>query len=115
MLSQSSYVGSFHIGGDASLFKLPESRSYGSCTVSVILHADFDLEMDSWLHIGHAAVQLLLACRLPFEEGGEQRTGGWITSGADNGIVVRLKRSLYGGVNGTGEGTWRGANGIDVE
>ena len=81
----------------------------------VMLHEDFELELDSWAAIGNAAVVLLLACRLPFEEEGEQRVGGWITSGAENGIVVNLSRSRYGGVNGTVLGAQRVADGVDLE
>ena len=114
-LPQSPYVGTFHIGDDASFFNLPHSRSHGSCTVLVMLHEDFDVELDSWDDIGNAAVVLLLTCRLPFEEGGEQRTGGWITSGAENGVVVNLKRSRYGVMNETGLGAQRGADGSDIE
>lgn len=115
LLPLSTYIGTFHIGDDASFFNLPKSRSYGSCTVLVMLHEDFELELDSWAAIGNAAVVLLLACRLPFEEEGEQRVGGWITSGAENGIVVNLSRSRYGGVNGTVLGAQRVADGVDLE
>lgn len=115
ILPQSPHIGSFHIGDDASFFSLPQSRRYGSCTVLVMLHEDFDLELDSWRDIGNAAVQLLFTCRLPLEEEGEQKTGGWITSGVENRIVVNLRRSRYGGVNGTGLGAQRGADGVEIE
>lgn len=82
----------------------------------MLLNEDFDLEMGSWVDIRNAAVKVLLVCRLPFEEGGEQRTGGWITSGAENGLVVELgtRRVGFGGGNGTGAGVERGMNAVDV-
>ena len=98
-LPRSPYVGTFHIGTDTSLWRLPESRSWNSCKVLVTLSPDFDLEMGSWMDIRAAAVTLAITCRLPFEPGGEQRTGGWIMSGAEDGIVIELIRSRHVGAN----------------
>ena len=81
----------------------------------VTLNADFDLEMGSWVGVEDAALKLLLACRLPFEEGGDQRTGGWIAAGAENGLVVELKSSSFGEENGTGVGVQEGMNAVGVE
>lgn len=114
-LPENDYVGIFHIGGDTSLWRLPTSRSYDSCTVLVILNEDFDSEMGSWVDAREAAVRLLLACRLPFDEGGEQRTGGWIAAGAENGLVVQLGRSRSVGINGTRMGSQVGTNSVDLE
>lgn len=75
-----------------------------------MLSEDFDTEMGSWVDVGNAAVKLLLACRLPFEQGGEQRTGGWITAGVEDGLVVQLGRSRSVGVDGT-----EVTNAVDVE
>lgn len=80
----------------------------------VVLHEDVDLEMGSWVDIARVAFLLLLACRLPFEQGGEQKTGGWTTAGAENGLVVELRRSRDVGVNVTGAAAQRGTNGVDV-
>lgn len=108
LLPQSHYVGTFHIGGYPSIFQLPVSKEYGSCSAMVLLHEDRDQEIGSWDDIRGEARRLLLACRLPFEEEGEQRTGGWITSGVENGLVVELGRSR-------GVGVLRGMSGADVE
>ena len=114
-LPQSDYVGFFHIGGDTSLWRLPTSRSYDSCTVLVLLNADFDMEMGSWTGVQTAAVTLWFACRLPIEAGGEQRTGGWIAAGAENGLVVKLGRSRRVGINETRVGSQPGTYFDDVE
>lgn len=111
-LPQSPYIGIFHLGGAATIWRLPDSRSYDTCTVFVTLNADFDSDLGSWVGIADAAFKLLLACRLPFEEGGEQRTGGWIAAGAENGLVVELRRSSFGEGDGTGVGM-QGAVGVD--
>ena len=111
MLPRSHYVGTFHIGGHPSLFRLPDSREYHSCTATVLLHEDFDQEMGSWDDIRNAALQLLRACELPLGETGDQRTGGWITTGAENGLVVELRRSRGVSVNKTRVGPQRGSNG----
>ncbi|KAL9124222.1 MAG: hypothetical protein Q9175_008248 [Cornicularia normoerica] len=97
LLPQSPYIGTFHIGGAPSLWRLPHSEGYDTCTVLVILNEDFDLEMGSWNDVRNAALNLLLFCRLPFEQGGQQRTGGWIAAGAENGLVIELRRSRLGG------------------
>lgn len=115
LLPQSPYIGTFHIGGASNFFQLPESESYDSCTVRVILHEDFQMEVGSWEDIKQAALRLLIACRLPFAPGGEQRTGGWITSGAENGLVVELRRSKSRGGMGMGVEVQRSTTGVDVE
>ena len=89
------YIGTFHIGGEPSLWRLPDSRSYDTCSVSIILHEDFDIEVGSWTDIRNVAAETLLKCRLPLDEGGKRRTGGWITTGAQNGLVVQLVKSPY--------------------
>lgn len=114
-LPRSHYIGTFHIGRDESLWRLPQSSSFASCKVLVTLSADFDLEMGSWVDVRAAAIELLVSCRLPFEEGGEQRTGGWITVGAENGILVELVISSAGVRNGTGAGTEQGTNVVDID
>ena len=114
-LPHSPYIGTFHLGGAATIWRLPDSRSYDTCTVFVTLNADFDSEIGSWVGIADAAFKLLLACRLPFEEGGEQRTGGWIAAGAENGLVVQLRRASFGEGNGTGWGVQEGMNAVGVE
>lgn len=114
-LPNDDYIGTFHIGGDSSHWRLPDSRSFDSCTVSVTLHEDFELEMGSWLDVGNGATRLLLACRLPFERSGEQRTGGWIASGAENGLVVQLVRSRNVPMNGTGVRVQRDRTAVSVE
>ena len=115
LLPHSDYVGTFHIGGDTSLWRLPKSQSSESCKVIVTLHEDFDLEMGTWVDVCAAAIILLRACRLPFEPGGEQRTGGWITSGEENGLVIQLVRSGDVGGHETGEMTWRNSTAVSVE
>ncbi len=115
LLPHSPYIGTFHIGGYPSIFQLPVSEDYESCTVTVLLHEDFDQELGSWGDIRIAAVQLLRACELPDGETGDQRTGGWITTGAENGLVIELRRSRGVSVNKTRVGPQRGSNGVDVE
>lgn len=120
LLPRNRHIGTFRIGDDTSVFNLPQSKSYDSCKVMVILHEDVDVERGSWLDIRDAATLLSLMCRMTFEEEeGEQRTGGWITTGAEDGLVVELRRSRNVGVNGTGGptgvGVQQSTNGVDVE
>ena len=105
MLPRNDYIGTFHIGGLPNLWRLPHLERYGSCTVSVILDADHDVELGSWDDVFNAAIKVVLGCRSAFEPGGDQRTGGWITGGAENGIMVELRKSRVRGTNGTGGGT----------
>ena len=115
MLPNSDYIGTFHIGGRQSLWRLPYSTSYRSCTVSVILHEDVDRDLGSWVDVQRMAIQLLLHCRLPFDPEGWQRTGGWTTAGAENGLVVELKKWSNGAGNGRDVETEQGVTAIDVE
>lgn len=111
MLPQSDYIGTFHIGGGPSLWRLPHLERYDSCTVSVRLHEDHDVELGSWDDVVNEAIILLLACRSAVEPTGEQRTGGWITAGAENGLVIELRKSRVRVANGTVGGTTL----VDVE
>ena len=115
LLPENDYIGIFHIGGGPSLWRLPRSRSYESCTVLLTLHEDFDEEKASWLGVKDAATLLSIACRLPFEQTGEQRTGGWVSAGAEKGLVVQLVGSRNIGVDGMGPGAQQGMNGVGVE
>ena len=101
MLPHNDYIGTFHMGGGASLWRLPHPEHHGSCTVSVNLHEDRDEEMGSWDDVLNAATKVVLGCRSAFEPTGEQRTGGWITAGAENGIVIEVLKSRVRGTNGT--------------
>ena len=91
MLPHNDYIGTFHMGGEASLWRLPHPEHHDSCTVSVNLHEDRDVEMGSWSDVLNAATKVVLNCRSAFEPTGEQRTGGWITAGAENGIVINVR------------------------
>ena len=79
------------------------------------LHADWDMEMGSWDDVRASGIKLLLWCRLPFEPGGPQRTGGWITSGVEDGIILELMKARDGSENGIELGTERETNVVDVE
>ena len=105
MLPHNDYVGTFHMGGEASLWRLPHPESHESCTVSVNLHEDRDVEMGTWDDVLNAATKVVLSCRSAFGPTGEQRTGGWITTGAENGIVIEVLKSRVRGTNGTVEAT----------
>ena len=89
------------MGGGASLWRLPHVEPYDSCTVSVTLHEDRDVEMGTWEDVLNAAIKVVLGCRSAFEPTGEQRTGGWITAGAENGIVIQVLKTRVPGTNGT--------------
>lgn len=80
--------------------------------MQVLLHEDFEAEIASWAGIGNAASWLMQQCRVEVEEGGEERTGGWIESGAENGIVVSLGRARGVG-NGMGLGLSEGGLGLE--
>ena len=110
MLPHNDYIGTFHVGGEASLWRLPHVERYDSCTVSVNLHEDRDVEMGSWEDVLNAAVKVVLGCRSAFGPTGEQKTGGWITAGAENGIVINVLKSRVQGSNGT-----VGTSLVDVE
>ena len=105
-LPQSHYIGYFHIGGEPSLWRLPVIQTFGSCKALVNLHADVDQDMGSWGDVRSSGARLLIDCRKQYEVGVVQRTGGWITSGADNGIVIELalSRTLIENEMGTGIG-----------
>lgn len=79
------------------------------------MNVNVDVEMDSWDDVRSAGMKLLLACRLPFEPDGSQRTGGWITSGAENGVVIELVRARYGDVNQTTTGLEQDTIAVDDE
>ena len=78
------------------------------------LHEDFEAELGSWDDVGASAMELLLLCQLRSDPGGKQRTGGWIKSGAEHGLVVELLESGLGAGNETGVGMERGSNVVDV-
>ena len=105
MFPHNDYVGTFHIGGGASIWRLPQFEHYDTCTVSVSLNADRDVEMGTWDDVLNAAIKVVLGCRSVLKPTGEQRTGGWITAGAENGIVIEVLKSRVRGTNGTVGGT----------
>ena len=115
LLPQNDYIGHFHIGGDDSLWRLPHSASYGTCKVQVSLDADVDLEMGSWDDVRAAGIKLVLWCRLAFGSQGQQKTGGWVSTGAENKVMVELIELRFSDGNGTGEGIEPGTNVVDVE
>lgn len=104
-LPQSPYIGTFHIGGDASFWRLPVMQTFGSCKALVVLNQDIDQDMGSWDDVRRSGARLLIACRKQYESSAD-RTGGWITSGAENGVVIELATSQIRAVNGmwTGRG-----------
>lgn len=101
MLPHNDYVGTFHVGGGASLWRLPHIARHDSCTILVNLHEDRDVELGSWEDVLTAAVEAAIQCRSGVEPTGERRTGGWITAGAENGIVINVLKSRVQGSNGT--------------
>lgn len=113
-LPLNDYIGYFHIGGSESLWRLPRSESYQSCTVLVNLNEDIEVEMGSWRDVGLAAMDLLLKCQLRSEPGNVQKTGGWIKSGFEDRLWVEVLRSRLGAENGTGVGMAGGTNMVDV-
>ncbi len=114
-LPDTHYVGTFHYGSPENLWRLPVSRSYESCKVSVTLNEDVDREAGSWEDVQWAGIYLLLWCRKTLEPGGAQRTGGWIASGVEEGVVVRLIKRGYLVENGTGAGMETGMDLVGVE
>ena len=114
-LPSSDYVGYFHLGGDASLWRLPVVPTYGSCKALVNLHQDIDQELGSWDDIRRSAASLLITCRKEYAPGGVQRTGGWITAGAENGIVIELAMPQTITVNGMGTGTGQETSAVEVQ
>ena len=46
---------------------------------------------------------------------GVQRTGGWITSGAGNGVVIELATSQINAVNGMGIGSGQDTSAVAVQ
>lgn len=115
LLPQNDYIGHFHIGGDESLWRLPVSASYGTCKAQVTLDADVDLEMGSWDDVRAAGIKLVLWCRTAFGPQGQQKTGGWISVGAENKVMVELIELRFSDGNGTGDGIEGGTNVVDVE
>lgn len=115
LLPQSIYIGTFRISSGESLWRLPVSKSYRSCKVLVTLNEDFDIELGSWFDVCVDAIQLLHTWQLPPEEAVEEKTGGWTTSGAENGLVVELIRSTYGAENLTDNGTEGPTDAVRVE
>ena len=79
------------------------------------LDADTDVETGTWDDIRAAGIKLVLSCRLPSGPRGESKTGGWITSGAQNKVTVQLIELRFSEGNETGEGIERGTNVVDVE
>lgn len=98
-LSHSNRVGVFHIGGDRNLWRLPSGRSHDTCQIRVTLNPDFEFDVGSWVGVRAVAWKVLHVCRLPFERS-QQKTGGWITFGMDNGVLVELVARQYGGGDG---------------
>ena len=114
-LPQSHYIGHFHIGGESSLWRLPIIQTSGSCKALVSLHEDIDQDQGSWGDIRSSGARLLIDCRKHYEPWGVQRTGGWITSGANNGIVIELALSWTTTVNEMGIGTGQDTSVIEVQ
>ena len=114
-LPKSHYIGTFHMGGEASLWRLPIMQTFGSCKALVNLHEDVDQDMGSWDDVRRSGARLLLACRKQYEPGGMQRTGGWITSGAENGVVIELAKSQNMAVNGMGTGIRQDMSAVEVQ
>ena len=114
-LPSSHYIGHFHIGRDTSLWRLPVVETYGSCRALVNLHQDIDEEQGSWDDVRRSGARLLRACKTEYAPGSEQRTGGWITSGAENGIVLELVMSRTITVNGMGTGTGQDTSAVEVQ
>ena len=112
-LSHNDRVGIFHIGGARNLWRLPSGRSHGSCQIRVTLDPDCDFEMGSWVGVRSVAWKVLHACRLPFDRS-QQKTGGWITFGTDNGILVELVATHYGTGNDTEVGMGSDVEQVDV-
>ena len=113
-LPGNDYIGIFHTGGDESLWRLPLRSTYQSCIASVRLHEDVDSELGSWADVQRAAIQLLISCAFPPVVGSPRRTGGWTTTGADNEIVIELRKSRHGATNGTEMETEQGMTAINV-
>ena len=105
MFPHNDYVGTFHMGGGASVWPLPQHENYDTCTVSVSLDADRDEEVGTWDDVLNAAIKVVLGCRSVLKPTGEQRTGGWITAGSENGIVIEVLRSRVRVTNETAGGT----------
>ena len=114
-LPQSHYVGTFHMGGEASLWRLPIIQTFGSCKALVKLHEDVDQDMGSWDDVRRSAARLLIECRKQYESMGVQRTGGWITSGAENGVVIELATSQIIALNRMETGTGQDTSAIKVQ
>ena len=118
-LPKSDYIGTFHIGGDASFWRLPVSRPFGSCKALVTLREDIDQDLGSWDDVRKSAARLLIACRKQYEPQGAQRTGGWITSGAENGVLIQLVFELATShpiaVNGMETGTGQDTSAVEVQ
>ena len=114
-LPETDYVGTFHMGGDYSLWRLPITEPHGSCKALVTLHEDVDQEIGSWNNVRRSGARLVIACRKQYARGGVIRTGGWITSGAENGIVIELAMSQTITVNGTRTGFVQDTGAVDVQ
>ena len=114
-LPETEYVGTFHMGGDYSLWRLPVTDTFGSCKAFVNLHEDIDQDMGSWNDVRRSGARLLMACRKQYSRGGVLRTGGWITSGAENGVVIELAMSRTITVNGTGTGFGQDTGTVEVQ
>ena len=113
-LPKSDYVGTFHIGGDAAFWRLPVMQTSGGCKALVKLHDDVDQDMGSWDDVRRSAAKLLVACHKQYEPRGVQRTGGWITSGAENGVVIELAKSQTIALSEMGTGTGQDTSAIKV-
>ena len=113
-LPQSHYVGTFHIGGDASFWRLPVMRTFGSCKALVVLQQDIDQDMGSWDDVRRSGARLLLACRKQYESSAD-RTGGWITSGAENGVVIELATPQIKAVNGIWTGSGQDTSAVEAQ
>ena len=90
-------------------------RTFGSCKALVNMHADVDQDVGSWDDVRRSGARLLIACRKQYDQGRVQRTGGWITSGAENGIEVALATSQFLTENGVGTGTGQDTSAVEVQ
>lgn len=114
-LPETDYVGTFHMGGDYSLWRLPVTQVFGSCKALVSLHVDVDQDLGSWDDVRRSGARLLIECQKQYGRGGVLRTGGWITSGAENGIVIELAMSRIITVNGTGTEFGQDTTAVEVQ
>ena len=83
-LPSNHIIGSFHTGGDDNQFKLPITKAYETCSVTVELPNLGIEETGTWLGVGAAAMQLNMVCV------NNKYIGGWTTAGNHERIRITL-------------------------